>query len=157
MTYIFQIRHIYSLLIMTCFTLHSTAQSLGKQEMSGFRYSNEAAPTGKEWESPGDLALNKEYPHAYFFSFGDLSSAKQVLPENSSYWQSLNGTWKFHWVKHPDERPANFHERDYDVSTWDDVPVPMSWNIYGVQKDGSLKYGVPIYVNQQVIFQHPLN
>src|SRR5690606_35019092 len=30
----------------------------------------------------------------------------------------------------------------------------MSWNILGIQKDGSLKYGVPIYVNQQVIFQH---
>ena len=36
----------------------------------------------------------------------------------------------------------------------DNIPVPSSWNIYGVQKDGSLKYGVPIYVNQPVIFQH---
>nr|WP_291077701.1 MULTISPECIES: hypothetical protein [unclassified Empedobacter] len=30
----------------------------------------------------------------------------------------------------------------------------MSWNIFGIQKNGDLKYGVPIYVNQKVIFQH---
>ena len=34
------------------------------------------------------------------------------------------------------------------------IPVPSSWNIYGIQKDGSQKYGTPIYVNQPVIFQH---
>src|SRR5690606_21299596 len=48
----------------------------------------------------------------------------------------------------------DFYKETYDVSQWDEVPVPMSWNIYGIQKDGSLKYGVPIYVNQQVIFKH---
>ena len=42
----------------------------------------------------------------------------------------------------------------FDVSGWDNIPVPSSWNIYGIQKDGSLKYGVPIYVNQPVIFMH---
>ncbi|MCE1156713.1 MAG: DUF4981 domain-containing protein, partial [Bacteroidales bacterium] len=36
----------------------------------------------------------------------------------------------------------------------DEITVPSSWQIYGIQKDGSLKYGVPIYVNQPVIFQH---
>jgi beta-galactosidase len=30
----------------------------------------------------------------------------------------------------------------------------MNWNVVGIQKDGSLKYGVPIYSNQRVIFQH---
>lgn len=147
------INHIFGPLILTFLWLHATAQSSGNQ-IEGFRYGTEIAPTGKEWESPEDLALNKESPRSYFFSFEDQASAQKVLPENSAYWQSLNGTWKFHWVKHPDERPASFYEENYNVSAWDDVPVPMSWNIYGIQKDGSLKYGVPIYVNQQVIFQH---
>ena len=40
------------------------------------------------------------------------------------------------------------------MTAWDNIPVPSSWNIYGVQQDGSLKYGVPIYVNQPVIFMH---
>lgn len=123
-------------------------------KLSGFAYGTVSAPTGKEWESPEKLSLNKEQPHAYFFSFGSIKSAVRVLPENSEYVQSLNGTWKFNWVKHPNERPVSFYNQNFDVSKWDEVPVPVSWNIYGIQKNGTLKYGVPIYVNQQVIFQH---
>ncbi|MDD3491211.1 MAG: hypothetical protein PHR62_15150, partial [Paludibacter sp.] len=107
----------------------------------GFRYSNETAPTGKEWESPQDLSLNKEQPRAWFFSFQDTENARKVLPENSEYWLSLNGTWKFNWVKHPDLRPKTFFNPAFDVSKWDDIPVPSSWNIYGIQKNGDLKYG----------------
>lgn len=126
----------------------------GHEKIAGFRFGREAAPTGNEWESPEDLSLNKEYPHAYFFSFEDRQKALGVLPENSKYWLSLDGTWKFHWVATPEERIRDFHDPQVDLSSWNDVPVPMNWNILGIQKDGSLKYGVPIYVNQQVIFQH---
>lgn len=124
------------------------------QSLQGFRYGVEVAPTGKEWESPEDLSLNKELPHAYFFNYKSVDQARKVLPENSSYWKSLDGTWKFNWVKHPDERPKNFYETAFNDKNWNEVPVPMSWNIHGIQKDGSLKYGVPIYVNQKAIFQH---
>ena len=122
--------------------------------LEGFGYGEVAAPTGKEWESPEQLALNKEQPHAWFFAFPDTESARRLLPEHSSYWQSLDGMWKFHWVGNPEERPVDFHKTDYDVSGWDDVRVPMQWNVAGIQRDGSLKYGVPIYANQPVIFQH---
>jgi len=124
------------------------------RSLDGFRYGQQSAPTGKEWESPGDLSLNKELPHASFYSFKSVANARKVLPENSEYWQSLNGTWHFNWVKTPEERVKNFYDPQVDLSAWDTVPVPMSWNIHGIQKDGSLKYGVPIYVNQKVIFQH---
>ena len=123
-------------------------------QLKGFDYAETAAPTGKEWESPEQLALNKEQPHAWFFTFADVESARRVLPEHSAYWQSLDGTWKFHWVGNPEERPADFYKPEFDVSGWDDVTVPMQWNVAGIQKDGSLKYGTPIYANQPVIFQH---
>ena len=122
--------------------------------LEGFSYGEMTAPTGNEWESPDSLALNKEQPRAYFFSFQDVASARKILPENSSYWLSLNGSWKFNWAPDPDSRPKTFYEPGFNVSAWDEIPVPSSWNIYGIQKDGSLKYGVPIYVNQPVIFQH---
>ena len=122
--------------------------------LKGFAYDQAEAPTGKEWESPEELALNKEQPRAWFFTFADVESARRVLPEHSSYYQSLNGDWKFHWVGNPNERPADFYKPEFDVSGWDDVTVPMQWNVAGIQKDGSLKYGVPIYANQPVIFQH---
>lgn len=124
------------------------------EPLTGFRYAEEKAPIGNEWESPENLSLNKEQPHAYFFSFPNVESARKVLPENSSYWQSLDGNWKFNWAPDPDSRPKDFYKADYDASGWDEIPVPSNWNVYGIQKDGSLKYGVPIYVNQPVIFQH---
>lgn len=125
-----------------------------QKALEGFAYGKETAPTGKEWESPELLSLNKEQPRAYFFSFQGKEDARKVLPENSRFWKSLNGQWKFHWAPNPDERPQNFYQPGFDASSWDQIPVPSSWNILGVQKDGSLKYGVPIYVNQPVIFQH---
>ena len=130
-------------------------QSFGvRPPLKGYTYASEQAPTGKEWQSPENLALNKEQPHAWFFPFQDIKSARKVLPENSIYWQSLNGNWKFNWAADPDSRPKDFYKTDFDVTAWDNIPVPSSWNIYGVQQDGSLKYGVPIYVNQPVIFMH---
>ncbi|MFK8270786.1 glycoside hydrolase family 2 TIM barrel-domain containing protein [Capnocytophaga stomatis] len=125
-----------------------------QQPLPGYAYGDVQAPTGKEWESVEELSLNKEQPKAYFFSFADKESARKVLPENSKYWLSLNGNWNFHWVKTPNERPKDFYKPSYDVASWDEIPVPSNWNIYGVQKDGTLKYGVPIYVNQPVIFYH---
>lgn len=122
--------------------------------LGGFAYGDKEAPTGKEWESVEELALNKEYPRAYFFSFDNEAQAAQVRPEKSPYWLSLNGQWRFHWCKTPDERPKDFYKTNYEASGWDMTPVPSNWNVQGIQKDGKLKYGLPIYVNQPVIFYH---
>lgn len=122
--------------------------------LSGFFYGEDKAPGGHEWECPDSLAYNKEQPRACFFTFADEESARKVLPEYSRYWKSLDGDWKFHWVGNPSERPIGFYKPDYDVSGWDNIRVPSNWNLAGLQKDGSLKYGKPIYVNQKVIFRH---
>lgn len=124
------------------------------QNLKGFAYGDVASPTGGEWESPTELSLNKEQPKGWFFTFANEESARKVLPENSEYYRSLDGTWSFHWVGNPWERPEDFYKTDYDVSSWDKVQVPMNWNVYGIQKDGSQKYGTPVYVNQPVIFKH---
>lgn len=134
--------------------LFSVGISAQHKSLGGFAYGNFPAPKGTEWESVEELSLNKEYPRAYFFSFDTPQNAQKVLPEHSKFWLSLNGNWKFHWVKTPEERPKNFFKPSFDVSKWDDIAVPSSWNIVGVQKNGTLKYGVPIYVNQPVIFYH---
>ncbi|RKO70367.1 DUF4981 domain-containing protein [Sphingobacterium puteale] len=147
---------IFPTLLASLLSLHSTSttgQSV-TAPIAGFQYENIVAPKGNEWESPQLLSLNKELPRASFFSFSNVETARKVLPEHSNFWRSLNGSWKFHWVKTPEERPKEFYDPQYDVNAWESVPVPMSWNIFGIQKDGSLKYGVPIYTNQRVIFQH---
>lgn len=143
---------IFSGLALSCFG--------AMPQLEGFRYGNDSAPTGNEWDPARDvncvknLALNKEMPRATFTSFADAESARKVLPEYSRYWKSLNGKWKFHWCKTPEERPKDFFKPDFDASSWDTIPVPSNWNVAGIQKDGSLKYGLPMYVNQPVIFEH---
>ena len=138
-------------LLLGCLALPLMAQVA---PLEGFYYGSMPAPTGWEWQSVDSLAFNKEQPHAWFFSFESVEQARKVLPEHSAYWQSLDGEWAFHWAPDPDARPKNFYETSFDVSGWDKVQVPMNWNIYGVQKDGSQKYGTPIYSNQRVIFAH---
>jgi len=122
--------------------------------LEGFEYGNASSPTGKEWQSPEQLSYNKLQPRANFASFATVEEARKFLPENSSYRMSLDGEWKFHFSKNPDERPVDFYKTSYSTQNWDNIKVPGSWNMQGVQKDGSLKYGVPIYVNQWVIFKY---
>ena len=120
----------------------------------GYLFGQATAPTGNEWQSPGALGYNKLPARAIFSSFSSVDEARKVLPEFAKDYLSLNGEWHFHFSKNPDERPKDFFAKGYDDSKWDRLQVPVSWNMAGIQKDGSLKYGVPIYVNQWVIFKY---
>ncbi|MCI7141983.1 MAG: beta galactosidase jelly roll domain-containing protein, partial [Paraprevotella sp.] len=141
-------------LTFTLALILSALRMTGSESLEGFLYGQQTAPDGKEWQDPTRLSLNKEQPRSYTFSFSSVEEAKKVLPEGSTYYQSLDGTWKFHWVSNPEERPTDFFLPTYDVSAWDDIQVPGCWNVQGLQKDGTMKWGVPIYVNQPVIFYH---
>ncbi len=139
----------FSLLLVAMSTLAAWSQNL-----EGFEYGKATAPDGTEWQSPERLGYNKLQPRACFTSFASAEEARRVLPEHSSRRLSLDGTWKFHFAKTPDERPADFFQLGYDCSAWDDISVPSCWNLVGLQKDGTQRYGTPIYVNQPVIFYH---
>ena len=152
----------FVLAVLAAFSLSMAGNA---QNLKGFAYGDVEAPRGynyvkgqepglAEWESPGELSLNKEQPKAWFFTFDSEDNARKVLPENSEYYMSLDGTWSFNWVGNPWERPVDFFKPGFDVSKWDKVQVPMNWNVYGLQADGSQKYGTPVYTNQKVIFHH---
>ena len=140
--------------------MSADAQSVGGRPLlGGYAYDTQVlAPDGGEWDNPTRVALNKLQPHAWFFSFKDAQEATGVLPEKSSYWKSLNGEWQFCWVGNPSERPMNFYAADYQLGSdgheWSNVEVPMNWPVAGLQHDGTQKWGMPIYSNQRVIFQH---
>ncbi len=53
----------------------------------------------------------------------------------------LNGVWKFAYAKNVDLAPKSFMEEDFDVSGWDDIPVPAHIQMQG--------YGVPQYANTE--------
>ena len=148
-------RKVIYTLLLGCLALPAAADY--EHPLQGFEYdaSENLAPQGRnDWENPVRVALNKQQPHAWFFNFENVDQARKVLPENSKYWKSLNGEWRFNWVGNPEERPVDFYKVDYDVTNWDKVQVPMNWNVVGIQKDGSQKYGTPVYSNQRVIFAH---
>lgn len=141
-------------IILCLFASLGLSSMADNQLLEGFEYGNASSPTGKEWQSPEQLSYNKLQPRANFSSFATVEEARKFLPENSSYRMSLDGEWKFHFSKNPDERPVDFYKTSYSTQNWDNIKVPGSWNMQGLQKDGSLKYGVPIYVNQWVIFKY---
>ena len=141
--------------ILTTLLLSALALSVSADDqLDGYLFAQAIAPDGTEWQSPEKLSLNKLLPHAHIFPFADAGAARRVLPEGSAYYQSLDGTWKFHWAPTPEQRAVGFADASYDVSAWDDIRVPGCWNVQGLGKHGEMKYGVPIYVNQPVIFYH---
>jgi len=93
----------------------------------------------RDWENPEMLSINREDPHATMISFPDEQSALEALKSNSPNYVSLDGTWKFNWVKSPDQRPYWFFKDDYDTRDWKDIDVPSNWQMRG--------YDIPIYVN----------
>lgn len=104
-----------------------------------------AEPTGKEWEQEQNLSLNKERPTSILGAFPDVRSSLAILPDTSSWHRSLDGAWKFHWVKEPSLRPIGFASPEFDVSGWKEIPVPSCWQNQG--------YDTPVYVNQAYIFK----
>ena len=97
-----------------------------------------------DWEDPAMFNQNKEAPHATLMPFKDETSALTKRRKGSVYYKSLNGTWKFNWVRKPADRPVHFYKETFDVSGWNDIPVPSNWELEG--------YGIPIYVNHQYEF-----
>ena len=98
-----------------------------------------AAGQVPDWENPEMIGLNKEPAHATLTPFGTREQALKGTRAGSPYFKLLNGRWKFHWVKKPGYRPRDFYRLDYDVSGWDDIPVPSNWELEG--------HGIPIYTN----------
>ena len=82
------------------------------------------AQTGREWQDPAVNEINR-LPMRSSFAAGERLS--------------LDGVWKFHWVRNASERPSGIGAVDYDDAAWGSMPVPGMWELNG--------YGDPVYVN----------
>lgn len=97
-----------------------------------------------EWQNPAIFAFNKEPAHASFTPYENAELARKGDPRYSAYYQSLDGTWRFHWAPKPADRPVNFFQSGFDVSDWDIISVPGNWERQG--------YGKARYVNIDYVF-----
>jgi beta-galactosidase len=93
----------------------------------------------RDWENPGMIKQNREDPHCSLISYSDEGSVLEDDKSASPNYISLDGIWKFHLTKSPDQRPYWFFKNDYDTRAWDNIEVPSNWEMKG--------YDVPIYVN----------
>lgn len=93
----------------------------------------------KEWLDPNVNEVNRAPMHAAYFAYEDENAAREGVKEKSGNFMSLNGLWKFNWVRDADMRPADFWKPDFNDRGWDDIRVPAMWELNG--------YGDPQYVN----------
>ncbi len=80
----------------------------------------------KEWQDQNVNEINRLPMHATFTP----KEQKRI---------SLNGKWKFNWVKDADLRPVDFFAVDFNDKGWGTMTVPGNWELNG--------YGDPVYVN----------
>jgi len=92
-----------------------------------------------EWKNPEINAVNRAPMHTNYFAYSSSEKAAKADKENSSNFMTLNGIWKFNWVKNADARPTDFYRTDYNDKGWGQMKVPGVWEMNG--------YGDPIYVN----------
>ncbi len=92
-----------------------------------------------EWQDANVNAINRAPMHTHYFAFETEEAAMKGCRLASDNYLTLNGTWKFNWVKDADQRPTDFYRMDFNDRGWDDMQVPGIWEING--------YGDPIYVN----------
>ncbi|MDE6560563.1 MAG: DUF4981 domain-containing protein [Muribaculaceae bacterium] len=90
-----------------------------------------------DWENPHVLGINKLPYHVTLGLPSEDGKRSDVV--------SLNGDWKFFWSPDPDSRPVGFEAEGYDVSDWNDIAVPGSWQMQN--------FGKPIYINIAYPFQ----
>lgn len=104
---------IYIFLLTVCFIFQMRAQQV------------------PDWENPRVVGINKEEYHSTLTLPSGKSSCEEIV--------SLNGRWKFYWSPDPQSRPSDFYKNNFDVSGWDNISVPGTWQLQG--------YGKPIYTN----------
>lgn len=102
----------------------------------------------------------KEDAHATFIPYVSVEQMKADAKHYAEPWQlpdeskaeyiNLNGTWKFKYVagietssswfnKTATPGASEFQAKDYNDSGWDDIRVPLSWEM--------ANYGKPVYTN----------
>lgn len=98
----------------------------------------------ENYENHQIFGINKLVPHTDVFPYKNELSAIKGEKSCSQWYQSLNGLWKFNWVKKPADKPKDFHLENYNDSDWTFFPVPANWEVHG--------YDYPIYLDEKYPF-----
>jgi len=116
--------------------------------------SAQSAETKPEWANREVFAVNRLPAHAFTHRFPSKEAARPepnwAKPYHPDRYKMLSGTWKFNWSENPKSAPADFYKISYNVQNWDEIPVPLPWQIAG--------YGELYYFNTgMAMVSHPRN
>ena len=89
------------------------------------------AQSESRWQNVNINQQNREPRRANFFAFENLEKAQSFDKKKSANYLSMEGMWKFNFVKNHNKRPANFFALKYDDSQWKDFPVPGLFELNG--------------------------
>jgi beta-galactosidase len=128
-------------------SLEKTMWALGRALLLPLLCFTSLLVDAQEWQDLSVFSVNKRPPRTEFVAYDNLATIADSNYQDSPYYLSLNGQWKFKWNKTPAEVKEDFYRPDYDVKDWDEIPVPSNWQMQG--------YDYPIYTN--VTFPFPVN
>ena len=97
-----------------------------------------------DWENPRIVERRRESAHTTLVAYPDEKTALTCKREDSPWFLTLNGDWKFKLHGNPHAVPEDFYKLNYDPKDWDTIPVPSNWQMLGYDK--------PIYVNVRYPF-----
>ena len=104
-----------------------------------------AQMTGQEWDNPEVTSVNRETAHALALPMASEADVAQNDRTLSPYFQSLDGKWKFRWLRNASLVDDAVCAADYDDTSWTDIDVPSSWQVWGM-KNGK-GWDKPLYCN----------
>ena len=129
----------------------SKSRKAARKAMVAKTYTVQAAGPSVAWvEDETKFEDRKEKAHATFMPYSSTSEMMKdeyfrfpwLTPDHAD-WLSLNGQWKFHytadWKSQGVPEEQNFYGDKADVSGWDNIAVPLNWEMAG--------YDVPVYNN----------
>lgn len=89
------------------------------------------AQDASRWHNVDVNQQNRAPRRAAFFAFENQDKAQAFEKKKSTNYLSMEGTWKFNFVKDYNKRPANFFAANFDDSQWKDFPVPGLFELNG--------------------------
>jgi beta-galactosidase len=113
------------------------------------------AGQNEAWRNLDTTSINREEARTISIPHAAEQDARTKTMEESVYYLSLNGSWKFHWVADPANRPVDFYKPSYNVSAWENIKVPASWQIEGVRNNRP--WDKPLYSNIKYPFTTNVN
>ena len=94
-------------------------------------------------KDPQYFCENRMEAHSDHVNYRDVKEMRTAMQEgaDTSFRQSLNGLWKFHYARNYRSTIQGFEKEDYCCYDWDDIHVPAH-----IQMEG---YDAPQYANVQ--------